>query len=228
MQEPLTLSFLHTTQWHYTMGSVWGKQHPTSKISFICAQTSSTIGAGILQNLSLKGSSSMTLILCIARSVQPNSPGSKEKMSGYSTSRTLGTAHFFQTTPPGQITAVPGRVSLLLCSTDILVAVYPDFHLASPMFPSQPPPGHHIHGYYLSDSNALGNGDQSGSQVFHQDCNSLAPSSHLSIGIHDTQAVRQAGSITSFQGLHHHVQFATKNMAFVWACMIWIKSLYFL
>ena len=62
------------------------------------------------------------------------------------------------------------------------------------MFPMQPPTGHYICGYYLSDIDALGNGDQSDSQVLHHDCNSLAPSSHLGTGIHDTQAMRQAGS----------------------------------
>ena len=79
------------------------------------------------------------------------------------------------------------------------------------MFPVQPPPGQHIHGYYLSNFNALGNGDQSGIQVFHHDCNSLAPSSHLGIGIHDIQAMRQAGPITPFQGLYHHMHVATQK-----------------
>ena len=58
---------------------------------------------------------------------------------------------------------------------------------------------------------ALGDGDQSGSQVFHHNCNSLVPSSHLGIGIHDTQAMRQAGSMAPFQDLHHHVHVATQK-----------------
>ena len=42
-------------------------------------QTSSTIGGAILQNLSLKGSSSMTLMSCFAKSIQPNSPGFRDR-----------------------------------------------------------------------------------------------------------------------------------------------------
>ena len=55
-----------------------GWKTPTLNISFTWTWTSYTIGGGILQNLSLKASSSMTLISCFARLVQPNSPGSKK------------------------------------------------------------------------------------------------------------------------------------------------------
>ena len=44
-------------------------------------------GGGILQNCSLKGSSSTTLISCFTRSVQPSSQGSNEKMSLCSANR---------------------------------------------------------------------------------------------------------------------------------------------
>ena len=57
----------------------------------------------------------------------------------------------------------------------------------------------------------------------------LLPSSHLSIGIHDTQAVRQAGSITLFQGLHHHLHVATQKYGLCLAMYdLGQKSLYYL
>ena len=59
----------------------------TSNISFVWSFPSSTIGGGILQSLSLKGSSSTTLISCFTRLVHPNSPDSSEKMSWYLVSR---------------------------------------------------------------------------------------------------------------------------------------------
>ena len=92
MQKHRPLSFLHsnTTALHH---GLWlGHIVPTSNISFTCAWTSSTIGGRILWNLSLKGSSSMILISCFTRSVQPNSPGSMEKMAWYSASRTQAAA----------------------------------------------------------------------------------------------------------------------------------------
>ena len=75
----------------------------------------------------------------------------------------------------------------------------------------------------------LGNGDQSGSQVFHHDCNSLAPSSHLGIGIHDTQAVRQAGSITTSRVCVIILHVATQKYGLcLGAYDLGQKSLYFL
>ena len=47
------------------------------------------------------------------------------------------------------------------------------------------------------------------------------------IGIHYTQAMRQARPITPFQGLHHHVHVATQNMC-LGMYYLWWKSLYFL
>ena len=78
---------LHHRLWH-------GQIAPAIYISFMCAWTSPTICGEILQNLSLKGSSSTTLILCFARSLQPNSPSSKEKMSWHSASRTWAVVWF--------------------------------------------------------------------------------------------------------------------------------------
>ena len=65
---------------HYTTHSGWGKSHlnPTSLID--CAWTSSTNGRGIHLNHSWNGASSVTLITCLVKWVQPSSQGSKEKM----------------------------------------------------------------------------------------------------------------------------------------------------
>ena len=90
---PTKLS-MHTNTTALHQGLWFGQVAPASNISSTCAWTSSTIGGGILWNLSLKGSSSITLISCFTRSVQPNSPGSKEKMSWYSASRTWVAAWF--------------------------------------------------------------------------------------------------------------------------------------
>ena len=48
-------------------------------------------------------------------------------------------------------------------------------------------------------------------RVLHHNNNSLAPNGHLGICVHDTQTMRQAGFITPFQALHHHVHVATQT-----------------
>ena len=87
MQKHRPPSFLHTNTTALHDGLWLGQIVPTSSISFMCALTLSTMGRGILQNLSLKGSSSTVLISCFTRYVQPTSPGSKENMSWYSANR---------------------------------------------------------------------------------------------------------------------------------------------
>ena len=83
--KPLSFWCTKTTALHH---GLWlGQIVPVSNISFMCALTTSIMGGGILWNCSLKGSSSTTLFSCLARLVQPNSPGSKEKMSWYSANR---------------------------------------------------------------------------------------------------------------------------------------------
>ena len=83
---------------------------PTSiNISSMWAWTSSTIDGGILWNLSLKGSFSMTLISCFARSVHPNSPGSKEKMPWHSSSRAHVVAWFLVDHPSRPDNPAAGR-----------------------------------------------------------------------------------------------------------------------
>ena len=51
----------------------------------------------------------------------------------------------------------------------------------------------------------------SGSQILHYDCYSLAPCSHLSIGIHDAQPMRKVGTISPLQGLCHHMNVAAQE-----------------
>ena len=57
---------------------------PDTNISCRWFRTSSTNGRGIHLNHSLKGMSSVTLIICSVKWVQPNSTGSNENMSWYS------------------------------------------------------------------------------------------------------------------------------------------------
>ena len=68
-----------------------------------------------------------------------------------------------------------------------------------------------IHSYDSSDLDSFCDGDQSGSQILHHDCYSLPSCSHLGIGIHDAQPMRQAGTISLLQGLHHHIHVAAQE-----------------
>ena len=61
----------------------WGLIVPDSSISCRWFQTSSTSSGGICLNCSLKGVSSVTLIVCLVEWVQPNSTGSNENMLWY-------------------------------------------------------------------------------------------------------------------------------------------------
>ena len=75
-------SFLtNTTALHHAL---WlGHMAPESTISCRWLQTSPTKARGICLNLSLKGVSSITLIMCSVEWVQPSSLGSNEKTSWY-------------------------------------------------------------------------------------------------------------------------------------------------
>ena len=61
-----------------------GQIAPDSSFSLRWFQTSSTKGGGICLNCSLKGVSSITLIVCLVEWMQPNSVGSNEKTLWYS------------------------------------------------------------------------------------------------------------------------------------------------
>ena len=72
----------NTTALHQAL---WlGLMAPDFNISHRWLLTSSTKGGGICLNCSLKGVSSVTFIVCSVQWVQPNSVGSKVKMSWYS------------------------------------------------------------------------------------------------------------------------------------------------
>ena len=120
MQNCRLLYFLHTNTMALHHGLWLGWIVPNSNISFMWAWTSSIIGGGILWNLSLKGSSSITLISCFARSVQPNPPGSKEKMSWYSTSRAYAVAQFLADHSSSPDKSRCCKSSSFLCPVDIL------------------------------------------------------------------------------------------------------------
>ena len=79
IQKCRPLSFLHTNTTALHHGHWLGQRAPTSNIPFTFALTSSTIGGGILQNLSLKGSSSMTLISCLPGVYSPTLQASRNK-----------------------------------------------------------------------------------------------------------------------------------------------------
>ena len=224
MQKCRPLSFLCTNATALHHGLWLGQIVPTSNISFTCAWTSSTMGGGILWNLSLKGSSSTTLISCFARSVQPNSPGSREKISWYSANRAW-TAAWFSSHHPSR----PDRSSCWKTPPSSIQptsqsAGYLTSHIASPRFQVPLPLGHCIHSYCLGDFNAFANSDQNGHQIFHYYCNLLAPSSHFSVGIHNTQAMRQAESITHFRVCIITCMLFPKSMVFVWPCKILDKK----
>ena len=100
-------SFLHTSTAALHHGLWIGWIAPTSSISFTWEWTSSTIGGGILWNLSLKGSSSVTLIWCLARSMQPQVPG--KRCHSIQLAGLLWWLNSWQTTPPGQASVAAGR-----------------------------------------------------------------------------------------------------------------------
>ena len=87
----------------------------------MCVQTSSTIAGIILQNHSLNGSSSASLISCFARSVQPSSPGSSEKMSLYSANKAWVATWFAYDHPFRPDKSSCWRSTSFLLSIDILV-----------------------------------------------------------------------------------------------------------
>ena len=82
MQNLKDPSFLRTRTTALHHGDWDGRIAPPSNISWTCSLTSSTWWGGILRNLSLKGSlcSSGISMTCSVASVQPISPGSRQKM----------------------------------------------------------------------------------------------------------------------------------------------------
>ena len=106
------MTVLHSGLW-------LGQIAPTSNISFTCAQTSSTMGWGILWTYSLKGSLSTTLISCFARLVQPSSTGFKEKTSWYWGNKVWVATWFGSDQPSRPDKSSCWRSTSLLLSTNI-------------------------------------------------------------------------------------------------------------
>ena len=80
--KPPSFFLTNTTALHHAL---WlGHMAPDSSISLRWLWTSSTKGGGICLNHSLKGVSSVILIMCSVEWVQPNSAGSNEKTLWYS------------------------------------------------------------------------------------------------------------------------------------------------
>ena len=184
-------------------------------------QTSSIIGGGILCNLSLKGSSSETLISCFARSVQPNSQVPRKRCHGIQLVEHMWQLYSWWTIPPGQTSPAAGRALPFFAQLISLLSGSLASHWASLTFLVRPLlVWCGIHSYNLSDLDSYSNDDKSGSQILHHDCYSLATCSHLSIGIHDAQPVRQVGTIPLLQDLYHHVHVAAQEHGLNWACMI--------
>ena len=126
-------SFLHTSTIALHCGLWLGQIMATSSISFTweCG--------GILWNLSLKGSSSVTLISCLARSMQSNSSGSREKMSWYSASRTYEADQFLADHPSRPDKSSCCKSTSFLCPTNILACQIPCILLSFSNVPGKIP-----------------------------------------------------------------------------------------
>ena len=90
--------------------------------------------------------------------------------------------------------------------------------------------GYSIHSHNMSNLASSSDGDQNSSQILHHGHNPLAPCGHLGIGIHDTQAMRQAGYVSLLPGLHHHVHVTDQKHSLCLGMYdLWWKSInYFL
>ena len=121
MQKCRPLSFFLTNMKAFHHGLWLGWIAPTPNISLMWAITSSTMGGGILWNLSLNGSSSTILISCFTRPIQANSQGSTEKMLWYSVSRAWVDAQFVPVHPSSPDKSNCWRSISFLCSIDVLV-----------------------------------------------------------------------------------------------------------
>ena len=213
MQKCRHLSFLHTSMTALHHGIWLGQIVPASNIFFTCARTSANIGGGILQNFSLKGSSSMTLISCFVKSVQPNSPGSREKMLWYSTNRAQVATWFLSDhlSRPDKLSY--WKSNFFLCSTVILVCW--------------------ISCILSNFSRVLGVSFTGGTTFTATTWVTLMPlvmvietavrfftttTIHLlpeiTLCVHHTQAMRQVGSITPFQGLNHYMHIVSQEQSF--------------
>ena len=79
-QRPPSFFQMRTTALHH--GLLLGQIAPACSMSFTCVLTSSNKGGGMHLNHSIKGSSSITLILCLTWLVHPSSLSSRERHHG--------------------------------------------------------------------------------------------------------------------------------------------------
>ena len=198
-------SFLCTSTTTLHHGIWLGQIAPTSNISFTCTWTSSTKREGILWNLSLKGSSSTTLISHFDKSVQPSSPGSRKKMSWYSANRAWAAAWFLSDHLSRPDKTSLWKSSFFLCSTIILVHWIPciSSNFSSVRVTSTGGNAFTATIWTILTPFVIVIGVAI--RFFHYHCNSLAPRNHFGVCVHYTQAMRQVGSITTFQRLGHYI-----------------------
>ena len=177
----------------------------------MCVQTSSTMGGGILWNCSLRGLLSTTLISCFAKLVQHSSLGSNKKMSWYSANKFWTFTWFASHHPSRQDKSSCWRSTSFLCSINILVHWMPCTSSMPLKFwlPVQLEAQHSQ--LPLGWFNSLGNSDQNSHQVFHYHHNLFTPRNHYDVCVHYTQAMRQVGSIPSFQNLSHYIHVVFKE-----------------
>ena len=173
-----------------------------------------TISGGMLWNLSLKGLSSATLISCFAKSLQPNSPVSREKMSWYSANRTQASAWFLTDHLSRPDKSSCWKSSFFLCWTIILVCWIP---CISSNFPRNV--GGYFHGGMAFATTTwvtlmpLAIVIGTGIRFFTTTATHLLPEI-TGVLVQHTQTTRQVRSITPFQGLSLYMHVVSQEQGF--------------
>ena len=217
MQKCRPPSFLHTNTTVLHHGLCLGWIAPASNISFMCVQTSSTMGGGILWNCSLKDLLSTTLISCFAKSGQHSSLGSNKKMSWYSANKFWRVTWLTSYHPSRPDKSSCWKSTSFLHSINILVHWMPCTSSMPLKFwmPVQLEAEHSQ--LPLGWFNTLGNSDGNSHQVFHYHHTLFTPRNHFGVCVHYTQAMRQVWSIPSFQNLSHYIHVVFKEHGFHFA-----------
>ena len=125
-----------------------------------------------------------------------------EKMLWYSVSRACAVAQFLVDHASRPEKSSCWKSASFLCSTVILTLWIPCISSSFPNIPGETLWWYGICSYDLSDLDSFSDGDWSHSQIPYHDCYLLALCSHLGIGIHDPQPVRQVWTISLLQNLH--------------------------
>ena len=197
---------------------------PTYSISFTWVQTSSTIGGGILQNLFLKGSSSVTLISCFVRSVHSPIPQvPRKRCHGIQLVEHVWWLDSWWTTPPGQTSPVAGRVLPFSAQLTSLLSGPLAFCSSFSNIPGETPTcGMAFAAMTQVILTPLAMVIWVASQILHHNHYlHMLPVAILVQGIHDAQPMRQAGNHLPPPGLCIITcMLLPRNMVLVWACMI--------